>query len=107
MVVFVVFIVLLFVCARLAQSVEHQTSNLKVKGSSPLSGQVSFSMHPLFCRFILTELLQTEKDYLGSLERLINGYLKEMQSPNLPDSLKGMEKLIFGNIQDVFKFHDT
>ena len=28
-----------FVIARLAQSVEHQTFNLRVKGSSPLSGE--------------------------------------------------------------------
>ena len=31
-----------FRAARLAQSVEHQTFNLRVKGSSPLSGVVFF-----------------------------------------------------------------
>ncbi|XP_064390037.1 uncharacterized protein LOC135337940 isoform X3 [Halichondria panicea] len=55
-------------------------------------------------RYGLINLIQTEKDYLRSLERLINGYLKEMQSPNLPDLLKGNEKSIFGNIQKVYEF---
>ena len=31
-----------FVFARIAQSVEHQTFNLRVQGSSPCSGDVSF-----------------------------------------------------------------
>ena len=37
--------------ARLAQSVEHQTFNLRVKGSSPLSGlAIFFSSSPLMSR---------------------------------------------------------
>ena len=32
-------------CARLAQSVEHQTFNLRVKGSSPLLGGKCFTAH--------------------------------------------------------------
>ena len=33
---------LIFVLARLAQLVEHQTFNLRAKGSSPLSGEFPF-----------------------------------------------------------------
>ena len=39
---------LIDVGARLAQSVEHQTFNLRVKGSSPLSGDVSLFFFHLF-----------------------------------------------------------
>jgi len=42
---------------------------------------------------------------LSSLLSSPQGYMKEMQSPNLPDTLKGKEKLIFGNIQAVYEFH--
>ena len=35
--------------ARLAQSVEHQTFNLRAKGSSPLSGVLKFSFFLFFC----------------------------------------------------------
>ena len=53
----------------------------------------------------MAELLETERVYVVKLEQLIDGFLKEMQSPNLPDSLKGKEKLIFGNIHEVYKLH--
>ncbi len=35
----------------------------------------------------------------------VQGFMREMQSPNLPDALKGKEKLVFGNIQAVYEFH--
>jgi len=56
-------------------------------------------------KYIMTELVETEREYVQRLEECITGYMKEMQSPNLPDTLKGKEKLIFGNIQAVYEFH--
>ena len=40
--------------ARLAQSVEHQTFNLRVMGSSPISGESLFCSDFLFLKTILT-----------------------------------------------------
>ena len=42
---------------------------------------------------------------MAKLEELIKGYMSEMQSPNLPDALKGKEKIIFGNIKSLLAFH--
>ena len=35
------------------------------------------------------------------------GFMKEMKRPDLPDALKGKDKLIFGNIQAIHEFHST
>lgn len=53
----------------------------------------------------MDELVETEKTYVSTLEGCINGYMTEMQSPNLPDALKGKEKLVFGNIKSLCAFH--
>ena len=53
----------------------------------------------------MAELIDTEKTYVSKLEDCIKGYMPEMQSPNLPDALKGKEKIIFGNIKALCAFH--
>ena len=53
----------------------------------------------------MAELVETEKTYVSKLEDCIKGYMAEMQSPNLPDALKGKEKIIFGNIKSLCSFH--
>ena len=53
----------------------------------------------------MNELVDTERTYLASLESCVNDYMPEMQSPNLPDALKGKEKIIFGNIKALYTFH--
>ena len=53
----------------------------------------------------MNELVDTERNYLASLESCIDGYMAAMQSPSLPDALKGKEKIIFGNIKALCAFH--
>lgn len=53
----------------------------------------------------LTELLQTEKDYVRTLNQIIEGYLKPTRSPISPPELKQSVRLIFGNILDIHFFH--
>ena len=45
--------------ARLAQSVEHQTFNLRVKGSSPLSGLAIFFLLLHWCHVVQLECVQS------------------------------------------------
>ncbi len=53
----------------------------------------------------MNELVDTEWTYLASLESCIDGYMSAMQNSNLPDALKGKEKVIFGNIKALCTFH--
>ena len=53
----------------------------------------------------MAELVETEKTYVSKLEACIDGYMAGMQGPNLPDTLKGKEKLIFGNFKSLCAFH--
>ena len=59
------------------------------------------------CSFIMDELVSTEKTYVSTLEACISGYMEGMAnaSASLPESLKGKEKLIFGNIKSLCSFH--
>ncbi|CAK1554742.1 unnamed protein product [Leptosia nina] len=58
--------------------------------------------------FIMAELLQTERAYVKDLETCITGYLREMrQDPaSVPAPLQGKEELIFGNIEEIHRFHE-
>lgn len=62
--------------------------------------------HPF--RFIMEELVETERQYVKQLEECISCFIYEMQSSGtqlLPDALKGKEKVVFGNIQAIYEFH--
>ena len=55
----------------------------------------------------MTELIETEKDYVKDLECIINGYLKEFEyaGKKIPAELHGQKKIIFGNIEQIYEFH--
>ena len=55
----------------------------------------------------MDELVETERQYVKQLEECISCFISEMQSsgPQLPDALKGKEKVVFGNIQAIYEFH--
>lgn len=54
----------------------------------------------------MSELLQTERSYVKDLNVCIQYYLREMQNnPNVPAAIKGKERVIFGNIEEIYEFH--
>ncbi|XP_054168733.1 triple functional domain protein-like [Oppia nitens] len=59
--------------------------------------------------FIMAELLCTERTYVKDLEICINSYLIEFRqnSDQLSISIAGKEKLIFGNIEEIYDFHNN
>ena len=61
----------------------------------------------LSCRFIMAELLQTERTYVKDLEICIRCYLDEMNDPTneTPPAIHGKQDIIFGNIRDIYEFH--
>lgn len=60
-------------------------------------------------RFIMAELLETERSYVKDLELAINCFLRPMQSSdnasNLPLPLRGKDGIIFGNVEEILAFH--
>ncbi|XP_047543858.1 triple functional domain protein isoform X1 [Vanessa atalanta] len=58
--------------------------------------------------FIMAELLQTERTYVKDLETCITCYLREMRTDPaaVPSALQGKEELIFGNIEEIHRFHE-
>ncbi|KAL0852358.1 hypothetical protein ABMA28_000559 [Loxostege sticticalis] len=58
--------------------------------------------------FIMAELLQTERAYVKDLETCITCYLREMRTDpgSVPQALQGKEELIFGNIEEIHRFHE-
>lgn len=56
----------------------------------------------------MAELLQTERTYVKDLETCINCFLLEMRaSSSIPQSLVGKEDIIFGNIEEIYHFHNS
>lgn len=61
-------------------------------------------------QYVLQELLKTENDYVRDLSYVVQGYLAIMNDSNppipKPDSLvETKERLLFANIESIFKFH--
>lgn len=54
----------------------------------------------------MAELLRTEKTYVEDLKLCIDTYLHDFKTcDNLPASLVGKESLLFGNIEQIYEFH--
>lgn len=54
---------------------------------------------------VINELLQTEKDYVHSLNYVIENFIPEMKQPDIPQLLRGKSSVIFGNIEMIYTFH--
>jgi hypothetical protein len=50
-------------------------------------------------------MIQTEGDYIRSLQLVIDNYLPEMTKDSVPHSLRGKRNVIFGNIEKIYEFH--
>ncbi|XP_066016290.1 kalirin isoform X11 [Pocillopora verrucosa] len=58
--------------------------------------------------FIMNELLQTERTYVADLKCVIESYISAMSnSSEVPPGLAGKESIIFGNIEDIYNFHNS
>uniref|UniRef100_M3ZSB7 non-specific serine/threonine protein kinase n=1 Tax=Xiphophorus maculatus TaxID=8083 RepID=M3ZSB7_XIPMA len=59
--------------------------------------------------FIMAELLQTEKAYVRDLQECLETYLREMTSgeEEIPPGIANKEQIIFGNMQEIYDFHNN
>lgn len=60
-------------------------------------------------RFIMAELLQTERTYVKDLETCIRCFLEETRcgKGNVPSGLQGRESIIFSNMEEIHQFHSN
>ncbi|XP_038645444.1 kalirin-like isoform X2 [Scyliorhinus canicula] len=56
-------------------------------------------------KYVLNELVQTEKVYVKDLGAVIEGFMKKMEEKGIPDDMKGKDKIIFGNVQQIYEWH--
>ncbi|KAL4234273.1 Pleckstrin y domain containing [Mactra antiquata] len=54
---------------------------------------------------IMSEMVQTERDYVCSLRFIVEHYIPEMEREDVPQALRGKRNVIFGNIEKIFQFH--
>ncbi|KAJ8282297.1 hypothetical protein COCON_G00048160 [Conger conger] len=55
--------------------------------------------------FVLNELIQTEKDYVKDLGVVVEGFMKRLEAKGVPEDMKGKDKIVFGNIHQIFDWH--
>ncbi|CDQ72093.1 unnamed protein product [Oncorhynchus mykiss] len=79
---------------------KHKTVSLSLCCSSQ-------KLNVFFSRFIMAELIQTEKAYVRDLRECTDTYLWEMTSgvEEIPPGIVNKEHIIFGNMLDLYEFH--
>ncbi|XP_068599908.1 guanine nucleotide exchange factor DBS [Brachionichthys hirsutus] len=61
-------------------------------------------------RHIMTELIETERLYVEELQSIIEGYFVELDNSELshliPPSLENKRDVLFGNLPEIYEFHN-
>uniref|UniRef100_A0A3B5L445 Trio Rho guanine nucleotide exchange factor b n=1 Tax=Xiphophorus couchianus TaxID=32473 RepID=A0A3B5L445_9TELE len=55
--------------------------------------------------YVLLELLETERDYVRDLALVVEGYMSRMKEEGVPDDMRGKDKIVFGNIHQIYDWH--
>ncbi|XP_041036320.1 rho guanine nucleotide exchange factor 25-like isoform X3 [Carcharodon carcharias] len=55
--------------------------------------------------YVLQELVETEKLYVADLGFIVEGYIATMNEKGVPEDMKGKDKIVFGNIHQIFEWH--
>ncbi|XP_068911391.1 puratrophin-1-like isoform X4 [Tenebrio molitor] len=55
--------------------------------------------------FIIKEMIDTERDYVKSLDYIIVNYIPELMREDIPQALRGQRNIIFGNVEKIYEFH--
>uniref|UniRef100_A0A452DN50 Rho guanine nucleotide exchange factor 25 n=1 Tax=Capra hircus TaxID=9925 RepID=A0A452DN50_CAPHI len=51
------------------------------------------------------ELVETEKMYVDDLGQIVEGYMATMAAQGVPENLRGRDRIVFGNIQQIYEWH--
>ncbi|XP_033481511.1 rho guanine nucleotide exchange factor 25 isoform X2 [Epinephelus lanceolatus] len=55
--------------------------------------------------YVLTELIETERLYVEDLGLIVQGYMGTMANQGVPEDLKGKDRIVFGNIHQIYDWH--
>ncbi|RXN11739.1 rho guanine nucleotide exchange factor 25-like isoform X1 [Labeo rohita] len=55
--------------------------------------------------YVLKELIETEKLYVADLGLIVEGYMATMNTKGVPEDMKGKDKIVFGNIHQIYDWH--
>ncbi|XP_042151367.1 triple functional domain protein isoform X2 [Oncorhynchus tshawytscha] len=55
--------------------------------------------------YVLLELVETERDYVRDLGLVVESYMTRMKEEGVPDDMKGKDKIVFGNINQIYDWH--
>ncbi|KAI7807288.1 rho guanine nucleotide exchange factor 25 [Triplophysa rosa] len=55
--------------------------------------------------YVLNELVETEKLYVEDLGLVVEGYMATMNTIGVPEYLEGKDKIVFGNIHQIYDWH--
>ncbi|XP_023613779.1 rho guanine nucleotide exchange factor 25 isoform X2 [Myotis lucifugus] len=55
--------------------------------------------------YVLGELVETEKMYVEDLGQIVEGYMATMAAQGVPENLRGRDRIVFGNIQQIYEWH--
>lgn len=50
-------------------------------------------------------MIETERDYVKSLDYVIVNYIPELQREDIPQALRGHRNTVFGNVEKIYEFH--
>jgi triple functional domain protein len=56
-------------------------------------------------KYVITELIDTEKDYVRDLGLVVEGYMPALKDTALPEGLESKDKIVFGNIHQIYDWH--
>ena len=56
-------------------------------------------------RYIIQELVDTERDYVKDLGLIVSDYKETVTAGPVPDGLSGKERVVFGNIEQIYEWH--
>lgn len=54
---------------------------------------------------VLTELIETERLYVEDLRLIVEGYMATMANQGVPEDMKGKDRIVFGNIHQIYDWH--
>lgn len=55
--------------------------------------------------FVVNEMIQSEKDYVKDLAVIVEGFMSRLEVRGIPEDMRGKDKMVFGNIQQIYDWH--
>ncbi|XP_012157509.1 uncharacterized protein LOC101462936 isoform X2 [Ceratitis capitata] len=91
-------------------SLNGDTTSSSPDSANHLQNQQDAEARRIHRGHVLTELLETERIYVNEMASILKGYRDQMLSEEMmhlvPASLQGKEDILFGNLHELYTFHN-